>query len=173
VETFVLTTRRKKTGRLTLVLEMRAAQPSGRAVVVDKWEVELAGQADKALMVLEAAEQCGALVNAEKPERFARFGGGRKEFLDLLHQCCGFGFACTAGFPGIGEWALLHRDGMRLAMVFALAGRCNTVSKRRVAAEGVARLPEEVVLYWFTLCFYGQRQKAGKAALFTFLTHKG
>jgi hypothetical protein len=30
-----------------------------------------------------------------------------------------------------------------------------------------------VVLYWFTLCFYGYRQTAGRAALRTLFTHEG
>jgi hypothetical protein len=30
-----------------------------------------------------------------------------------------------------------------------------------------------VVLYWFTLCFYGYRQAAGRAALRTLFTHEG
>jgi hypothetical protein len=38
--------------------------------------------------------------------------------------------------------------------------------------EGLEELPSEVVLYWFTLCFYGYRQSAGRAALRTLLTHE-
>ena len=30
-----------------------------------------------------------------------------------------------------------------------------------------------MVLYWFTLCFYGYRQAAGRAALRTLFTHEG
>jgi hypothetical protein len=33
-------------------------------------------------------------------------------------------------------------------------------------------LPEEVLLYWFTLCFYGYRQAAGRAVLRMLLTHE-
>jgi hypothetical protein len=29
-----------------------------------------------------------------------------------------------------------------------------------------------VILYWFTLCFYGYRQAAGRVALRTLLTHE-
>jgi hypothetical protein len=42
----------------------------------------------------------------------------------------------------------------------------------RPLREGLDELPSEVVLYWFTLCFYGYRQSAGRAALRTFLTHE-
>ncbi len=38
--------------------------------------------------------------------------------------------------------------------------------------EGLEELPSEVVLYWFTLCFYGYRQAAGRAALRTLFTHE-
>jgi hypothetical protein len=38
--------------------------------------------------------------------------------------------------------------------------------------EGLEELPSEVVLYWFTLCFYGYRQAAGRAAFRTLLTHE-
>jgi len=38
--------------------------------------------------------------------------------------------------------------------------------------ENLEQLPSEVVLYWFTLCFYGYRQAAGRAALRTLLTHE-
>jgi hypothetical protein len=37
---------------------------------------------------------------------------------------------------------------------------------------GLEELPSEVVLYWFTLCFYGYRQQAGRAALRTLLTYE-
>lgn len=170
MERFILTTRRKA-GRLVVRLEMRATR--NPKLVLDKWEVEVQGGSDRLLMILEVGERSGALVNAERPANLARFDGGRKSFLDLLHEYCGFGFANPDGFPGIGEWGLLHADGMRLALAFALAGRCNSVAKRRALAEGLGSLPAEVVLYWFTLCFYGQRQKAGKAALFTLCNTKG
>jgi hypothetical protein len=38
--------------------------------------------------------------------------------------------------------------------------------------DGLAALPSEVLLYWFTLCFYGYRQSAGRAALRVLLTHQ-
>ena len=47
-----------------------------------------------------------------------------------------------------------------------------TPQQRRMFREGLEELPSEVVLYWFTLCFYGYRQSAGRAALRTLLTHE-
>src|SRR2546422_896524 len=44
--------------------------------------------------------------------------------------------------------------------------------QRRLFREGLEELPSEVVLYWFTLCFYGYRQAAGRAALRTLFTHE-
>ncbi len=43
---------------------------------------------------------------------------------------------------------------------------------RRRFGEGLLALPSEVILYWFTLCFYGYRQAAGRVALRTLLTHQ-
>jgi hypothetical protein len=49
----------------------------------------------------------------------------------------------------------------------------NTESKQRqMFLEGLRSLPSEVALYWSTLCFYGYRQAAGRAALRTLLTHE-
>lgn len=66
---------------------------------------------------------------------------------------------------------LQAEDGMRLALAFS-AARWLTRKQRRLFQEGLAELPSEVVLYWFTLCFYGYRQAAGRAALRTLLTHE-
>lgn len=170
MERFVLTTRRKA-GRLVVRLEMRATRDP--KLVLDKWEVEVHAQSDRLAMVLEVAERSGALFNAERPAGVGPFDGGRQSFLDLLHTRCGYGFANPDGFPGIGEWGLQHADGMRVALAFMLAGRCNSVAKRRALAGGIAELPAEVVLYWFTLCSYGQKTKAGRAALFTLCNTKG
>lgn len=63
-------------------------------------------------------------------------------------------------------------DGMRLALAFSAARWLTTPQQRRMFHEGLEELPSEVVLYWFTLCFYGYRQSAGRAALRTLLTHE-
>jgi len=67
---------------------------------------------------------------------------------------------------------LMPEDGMRLALAFSAARWLATPQQRRMFREGLEELPSEVVLYWFTLCFYGYRQSAGRAALRTFLTHE-
>jgi len=64
-------------------------------------------------------------------------------------------------------------DGMRLALAFSAARWLVTPRQRRLFREGLEELPSEVVLYWFTLCFYGYRQAAGRAALRTLFTHEG
>lgn len=67
----------------------------------------------------------------------------------------------------------LHpEDGMRLALAFSAAKYLATAEQRSRFQEGLAELPSEVILYWFTLCFYGYRQAAGKAALRELLTHE-
>ncbi len=67
----------------------------------------------------------------------------------------------------------LHpEDGMRLALAFSAAKYLATAEQRGRFQEGLAELPSEVILYWFTLCFYGYRQAAGKAALRELLTHE-
>ncbi len=67
---------------------------------------------------------------------------------------------------------LKSEDGMRLALAFSSARWLTTAQQRRMFREGLEELPSEVVLYWFTLCFYGYRQSAGRAALRTLLTHE-
>jgi hypothetical protein len=61
---------------------------------------------------------------------------------------------------------------MRLALAFSAARWLTTPQQRRMFREGLEELPSEVVLYWFTLCFYGYRQSAGRAALRMLLTHE-
>ncbi len=63
-------------------------------------------------------------------------------------------------------------DGMRLALAFSAARYLGNVKQRRKFTNGLKQLPSEVILYWFTLCFYGYRQAAGRAALRTLLTHE-
>lgn len=69
------------------------------------------------------------------------------------------------------RWLRLE-DGMRLALGFACARYLVKADDRRRFAEGLKDLPSEVILYWFTLCFYGYRQAAGRVALRTLLTHE-
>jgi hypothetical protein len=67
---------------------------------------------------------------------------------------------------------LRHADGMRLALAFASARYLTRPAQRSMFRSGMLELPAEVVLYWFTLCFYGYRQQAGRAALRTLLTYE-
>jgi hypothetical protein len=69
------------------------------------------------------------------------------------------------------RWLRLE-DGMRLALAFGCARYLVKADDRRRFAEGLQGLPSEVILYWFTLCFYGYRQAAGRVALRTLLTHE-
>jgi len=68
---------------------------------------------------------------------------------------------------------LRPEDGMRLALAFSAARWLVMPRQRRLFRAGLEELPSEVVLYWFTLCFYGYRQAAGRAALRTLFTHEG
>jgi hypothetical protein len=61
---------------------------------------------------------------------------------------------------------------MRLAPAFASARYLTKPAQRGMFRSGLVELPAEVVLYWFTLCFYGYRQQAGRAALRTLLTYE-
>ncbi len=67
---------------------------------------------------------------------------------------------------------LLHEDGMRLALAFSAAHYLVTPRQRQHFREGLAELPAEALLYWFTLCFYGNRTSAGKDALRTLLAYE-
>jgi len=74
--------------------------------------------------------------------------------------------------PGTPARWLRHADGMRLALAFASARYLTKPAQRGMFRSGLLDLPAEVVLYWFTLCFYGYRQQAGRAALRTLLTYE-
>jgi len=74
--------------------------------------------------------------------------------------------------PTVEPRWLRPEDGMRLALAFSAARWLVTPRQRRLFREGLEELPSEVVLYWFTLCFYGYRQAAGRAALRTLFTHE-
>ena len=73
--------------------------------------------------------------------------------------------------PGVTPRWLKHDDGMRLALAFGSARYLTKPAIREMFRRGLEELPAEVVLYWFTLCFYGYRQLAGRAALRTLLTY--
>jgi hypothetical protein len=74
--------------------------------------------------------------------------------------------------PGTPARWLNHTDGIRLALGFASARYLTKPAQRKMFRDGLLELPAEVVLYWFTLCFYGYRQLAGRAAMRTLLTYK-
>jgi hypothetical protein len=74
--------------------------------------------------------------------------------------------------PGVPARWLQHADGMRLALAFASARYLTKAAQRTQFRNGLLDLPGEVVLYWFTLCFYGYRQQAGRAALRTLFTYE-
>lgn len=76
-------------------------------------------------------------------------------------------------FTEESEPCWLHvEDGMRLALAFVSARYLMNPKQRKMYQQGLIALPSEVVLYWFTLSFYGYRQSAGRAALRTLLTHE-
>ena len=74
--------------------------------------------------------------------------------------------------PDVEPRWLKPEDGMRLALAFSAARWLTTPQQRRMYQKGLDELPSEVILYWFTLCFYGYRQASGRAALRTLLTHE-
>ncbi|WP_439622343.1 DUF7680 family protein [Gemmata sp.] len=165
MERFVLTTKVTKGGRVRLALEMRDDRTGDTA---QSWAVPYVGPGaaeEKVKTVLKLAERRGVLFNAEKssPLAFpAAFDGSAREFAAALFD---------RNYQ-VGELTIEHAEGMRLAMAFMLAGRCNTVARMHAVTDGLTNLECEVVLYWFTLMAYGRRQKAGRAAMFTLLTAK-
>jgi hypothetical protein len=68
--------------------------------------------------------------------------------------------------------ALEQEAGMRLALAFGAARYLVGPRQRADFARGLLELPSEVLLYWFTTCFYGHRPAAGRAALRTLLTYE-
>lgn len=69
---------------------------------------------------------------------------------------------------GLKEGDLVANEGMRAALALATP----IVPARIVGRflDNLEELPNEVILYWFTLCYYSRRQKAGRAALRVLLT---
>lgn len=66
---------------------------------------------------------------------------------------------------------LTPENGMRLALAFASARYLATPDKRRAFVRHLNELSPEVLLYWFTQCFYGRRTAAARAALRALLTY--
>lgn len=60
--------------------------------------------------------------------------------------------------------------GMKLALAMVSVRYLSKTPQRNMFKTGLLNLPDEVVLYWFTLCFYGYRQQAARAAFRTLLT---
>lgn len=75
--------------------------------------------------------------------------------------------------PGSAPLTLPRLDGMRLALAFSAARYLASPTAKKRFREGLEELPKEVLLYWFTLCFFGERTAAGRAALRTLLTYRG
>jgi hypothetical protein len=56
---------------------------------------------------------------------------------------------------------------MRLALAFSAARWLAGAVQRRMFRDSLAALPSEVLLYWFTLCFYGYgRRRAAPLCAF-------
>ncbi len=91
----------------------------------------------------------------------------------LLQRCTEPGPIAAEEFgPKAKPRWMEQEDGMRLALAFSAARWLASTGQRRMFRDGLAALPSEVQLYWFTLCFYGYRQSAGRAALRVLLTHQ-
>lgn len=74
--------------------------------------------------------------------------------------------------PGAEPLVMDPEEGMRLALAFSCA-RYLAPQQQKVFAERLYELAPEVLLYWFTQCFYGNRTAAARAALRELLTHDG
>ena len=91
----------------------------------------------------------------------------------FLRRAEGPGQIAASDFrPGTPPRWLKHEDGLRMALAIASARYLTRPAQREMFRTGLLDLPAEVVLYWFTLCFYGYRQQAGRAALRTLLTYE-
>jgi hypothetical protein len=124
----------------------------------------------------------------QQPRRPSREADGRllgssatPEAVLWLRQCAGpflsraeapSAISAEAFDPQAEPRWLKPEDGMRLALAFSAARWLTAPQQRLRFREGLEELPSEVVLYWFTLCFYGYRQSAGRAAMRTLLTHE-
>lgn len=75
----------------------------------------------------------------------------------------------------VGGFELPHAVGMRLALGLVAAQsavhcRFDEWAARERFLRRFGGLPDEVVLYWFTGCFYGLKQAAFRAAFVALLT---
>lgn len=61
------------------------------------------------------------------------------------------------------------RAGMRIGLAFVGAKFVLGATGWREFIANLDALPDEVVLYWFTLCFYGGRKRQARKALVTLL----
>lgn len=158
METFRLAVKHGRGGRVYLTLSMVEQRPGSGEVVVRDWKLPWS-EVEKIRIPLGIAERLGVLFNGLASSH-EKFDGSAREFIDLVSE---------RGHK-IDEFVVEHAEGMILAMAFMLAGRCNTTARKNAVRDGLTNLEPEVLLYWFTLCAYGWRQKAGQAALFALFT---
>ena len=109
------------------------------------------------------------LGSVSSPDSQEWLRGVVEPFLDRAETSCACAEDLTTGCEPV--W-LRSEDGMRVALAFSAAKWLAGPHQRSMFASGLQQLPSEVILYWFTLCFYGYRQAAGRAALRTLLTHE-
>mgnify|MGYP006921364277 CR=1 FL=1 len=164
MERFILTTKKTKGGRVSLVLEMRHA---GDNSTLATWKIPYAGIGSDEIKVrvpMRLCERRGIFINAEWDYPPDQFDGSAREFINRLFD----------RNYDMGEMVITdHSEGMRLALAMVLAGRASTITKSNALTQELTNLPAECLLYWFGICFYGWRQKASRAALFTLLTASG
>lgn len=168
MERFLLTARKGKS-TTHLVLDMTENYPGSPAVrKCLAWKVVYAGAGvneDKVRTVLQVMERRGIFFNADRGACHLPkdFDGSVREFVNWMFD----------HDNRLGEIVIEQSEAMRLALTFMLSGRCSTVAKRNRVVDGMVNLEAEAVMYWFTGCFFGYRQKAFRAALFALLNTKG
>lgn len=62
------------------------------------------------------------------------------------------------------------RMGQRIALAYACRSGLRILDKFEKFCVNLEFLPDEVILYWFTGCFYGRRTRAFRAALVALLS---
>lgn len=136
----------------------------------DIWELHLFP--DQPHRILREAD-ARTLGSASSPEAILWLRKLAKPYLEHAHDQTGNSASIDSeefGPRSEPRW-LDHEDGMRLALAFSSARWLVTGRQRTMFRDGLYALPSEVVLYWFTLCFYGYRQAAGRAALRVLLAY--
>ena len=136
----------------------------------DIWELHLFP--DQPHRILREAD-ARTLGSASSPEAILWLRKLAKPYLEHAHDQMGNPASIESeefGPRAEPRW-LDHEDGMRLALAFSSARWLVTGRQRTTFRDGLYALPSEVVLYWFTLCFYGYRQAAGRAALRVLLAY--